>query len=94
MSFLAQESEGDDAVSSSSTLTRFINKEVQTPQKLLRLVCEEMTGTMSRKPTDREFKVGLKDGALCIVYLQSGQFTRLIRNFFSLATKSPLIHFH
>ena len=55
-----EEYDGDDAVSSSSHVTRFINASVQTPNKLLRMVAEEICGQSARKPhADRDFKVGL-----------------------------------
>ena len=53
-----EEYDGDDAVSSSSHVTRFINASVQTPNKLLRMVAEEICGQSARKPhADRDFKV-------------------------------------
>ena len=48
--------QGDDAVSSSSHVARFVNATVQTPNRLLRNACEEYGGGSSRKPSDREFK--------------------------------------
>merc|ERR1711997_1416073 len=52
-----EEYDGDDAVSSSSHVTRFINASVQTPNKLLRMVAEEICGQSARKPhADRDFK--------------------------------------
>ena len=53
-----EEWDADDAVSSSSHVTRFMNASVQTPNKLLRMVAEEICGQSSRKPhADRDFKV-------------------------------------
>jgi len=52
-----EEWDADDAVSSSSHVTRFMNASVQTPNKLLRMVAEEICGQSSRKPhADRDFK--------------------------------------
>jgi len=52
-----EEYDADDAVSSSSHVARFINASVQTPNKLLRMVAEEICGQSSRKPqADRDFK--------------------------------------
>merc|ERR1712130_816243 len=52
-----EEAEGEDAVSSSSQLARFVNASVQTPNKLLRMVAEEICGQSARKPhADRDFK--------------------------------------
>lgn len=52
-----EEYDAEDAVSSSSHVTRFINQSVQTPSKLLRMVAEEICGQSSRKPhADRDFK--------------------------------------
>jgi len=50
--------QGDDAVSSSSHMAHTVNASVQTPNKLLRLACEEhgYGGGSSRKPSDRELK--------------------------------------
>ena len=53
-----EEYDADDAVSSSSHVARFINASVQTPNKLLRMVAEEICGQSARKPhADRDFKV-------------------------------------
>ena len=58
MKDVKEEYDGDDAVSSSSHVTRFINASVQTPNKLLRMVAEEICGQSARKPhADRDFKV-------------------------------------
>merc|ERR1712061_681247 len=52
-----EEYDADDAVSSSSHVARFINASVQTPNKLLRVVAEEICGQSARKPhADRDFK--------------------------------------
>jgi len=52
-----EEYDADDAVSSSSHVARFINASVQTPNKLLRMVAEEICGQSARKPhADRDFK--------------------------------------
>jgi len=52
-----EECEGDDAVSSSSQLARFVNASVQTPNKLLRKVAEEICGQSAKKPhAERDFK--------------------------------------
>jgi len=52
-----EEAEGEDAVSSSSQLARFVNASVQTPNKLLRMVAEEICGQSARKPhAERDFK--------------------------------------
>jgi len=57
MKDVKEEYDADDAVSSSSHVTRFINASVQTPNKLLRMVAEEICGQSSRKPhADRDFK--------------------------------------
>ena len=54
-----EECDAEDAVSSSSHVTRFNDASVQTPNKLLRMVAEEICG-QSRKPhADRDFKVRL-----------------------------------
>lgn len=52
-----EECDGEDAVSSSSQVTRFVNASVQTPSKLLRMVAEEICGQSARKPhAERDFK--------------------------------------
>lgn len=57
MKEVKEEYDADDAVSSSSHVARFINASVQTPNKLLRMVAEEICGQSSRKPqADRDFK--------------------------------------
>ena len=39
-------------------ITRFVNASVQTPNKLLRMVAEEICGQSARKPhAERDFKV-------------------------------------
>lgn len=51
-----EECDAEDAVSSSSHVTRFNDASVQTPNKLLRMVAEEICG-QSRKPhAERDFK--------------------------------------
>jgi hypothetical protein len=51
-----EECDAEDAVSSSSQVTRFNDASVQTPNKLLRMVAEEICG-QSRKPhAERDFK--------------------------------------
>ena len=58
MKEVKEEYDADDAVSSSSHVARFINASVQTPNKLLRMVAEEICGQSARKPhADRDFKV-------------------------------------
>ena len=58
MKDVKEECDGEDAVSSSSHVTRFINASVQTPNKLLRMVAEEICGQSARKPhAERDFKV-------------------------------------
>lgn len=57
MKEVKEECDGEDAVSSSSHVTRFINASVQTPNKLLRMVAEEICGQSARKPhAERDFK--------------------------------------
>ena len=51
---ITEEGEGEDAVSSSSQLTRFVSVSVQTPNKLLRMVAEEICGQNRGKPADKE----------------------------------------
>jgi len=52
-----EECDAEDAVSSSSHVTRFVNQSVQTPNKLLRIVAEEICGQNARKPhAERDFK--------------------------------------
>ena len=42
----------------STNFTRFVNASVQTPNKLLRMVAEEICGQSARKPhAERDFKV-------------------------------------
>ena len=41
-----------------TNITRFVNASVQTPNKLLRMVAEEICGQSARKPhAERDFKV-------------------------------------
>ena len=57
MKEVKEECDAEDAVSSSSHVTRFNDASVQTPNKLLRMVAEEICG-QSRKPhAERDFKV-------------------------------------
>ena len=43
-----------------SDIARFVNASVQTPNKLLRMVAEEICGQSARKPhAERDFKVRL-----------------------------------
>ena len=43
-----------------SNIARFVNASVQTPNKLLRMVAEEICGQSARKPhAERDFKVRL-----------------------------------
>jgi len=53
---ITEEGEGEDAVSSSSQLTRFVSVSVQTPNKLLRMVAEEICGQNRGKPADKDYK--------------------------------------
>ena len=43
----------DELAGWSAQMPRFINASVQTPNKLLRMVAEEICGQNSRKPADR-----------------------------------------
>ena len=62
-----EECDAEDAVSSSSHVTRFNDASVQTPNKLLRMVAEEICG-QSRKPhADRDFKVRLSHGKMFFI---------------------------